>query len=391
MAIDSVRDSAAIIGIGVVDFSTDIGRTEWYTACQAIKLAAEEAGVNIDDIDGMVKSVDDGPDPTYTCKGLGIDNLLYHSEHHWGTSAMMNAVHAVAGGLCNYCVYYQTAHRASGPEKCISDFLVAREFRDDSLDMIRYDYFSPFGLIGEPGYVAMTYRRYIHETGMKPEQLGWVPVVASENASKNPNAIFFDKPITIDDYMRSPIIADPIRKLDCAPKVDGSIAIIVTTPERARGFRNEPVIINSVASGFALEGQNHTSYTRDVITGLPEMDSMARVLYRISGMEPKDIRVAMLDDFFSPYIPMQLESLGFCARGEGPSFIDGGDNIRVGGQLPVNPDGGAIGQGRFVMTRLVEGVRQIRGTSTSQVADADTVLIASGAGGPADGIILRKN
>ncbi len=390
MAIESIKDRAAIVGIGVVDFSTDIGRTEWYTACQAIKLAAEEAGVNIDDIDGMVKSVDDGPDPTYTCKGLGIDNLLYHSEHHWGTSAMMNAVHALAGGLCNYCIYYQTAHRASGPEKCISDFLVAREFRDDSLDMVRYDFFSPFGLIDQPGYVAMMYRRYMHETGIKPQQLGWVPVVASENAARNPNAIFHNKPITIDDYMKSKLIADPIRELDCAPKVDGSIAIVMTTPERARTLKQEPVIINSVASGYALEGQNHTSYTRDVITDLPEMKKMAEELYRIGGIGPKDIKAAMLDDAFAPYVPMQLEALGFCGKGESSAFIDGGDNIRVGGRLPINPDGGSIGQGSFVTTRIVEGVRQIRGTSTSQVANADTVMIVSGAGGPADGIILRK-
>jgi len=390
MAVENVRDKTAIIGIGVVDFSTDIGRTEWYTACQAIKLAAEDAGVNIEDIDGMVKSVDDGPDPSYTQKGLGIDNLLYHSENHWGTSAMMNAVHAVAGGLCNYCVYYQTAHRASGPDKCISDFLVAREFRDDSLDLIRYDFYSPFGLIGQTGYVAMTYRRYIHETGLKPRQLGWVPVVASENAARNPNAIFYDKPITIDDYMRSRLIADPIRELDCAPRVDGSIAIVITKAEKARDFKQEPVIISSVASGMAPEGQNYTSYTRDIITGLPEMENMAKRLYHIAGIGPEDIKVAMLDDFFTPYVPMQLETLGFCGKDEGAAFIDGGDKIRVGGQLPVNPDGGAIGQGRFVTTRIVEAVRQIRGTSTNQVSNADTVLVASGAGGPADGIILRK-
>jgi acetyl-CoA acetyltransferase len=106
-------------------------------------------------------------------------------------------------------------------------------------------------------------------------------------------------------------------------------------------------------------------------------------------MSPKDIKVAMLDDTFTPYVPMQLEALGFCGKGEGPSFIEGGNNIRVGGKLPVNPDGGNIGQGRFDTTRIVEAVRQIRGTSTNQVDGADTVMIASGAGGPADGIILR--
>ena len=118
---------------------------------------------------------------------------------------------------------------------------------------------------------------------------------------------------------------------------------------------------------------------------------MAGKLYRIAGIGPEDIKVAMLDDFFTPYIPMQLEALGFCGRGEAPAFIEGGERIRAGGRLPVNPDGGAIGQGRFVTTRIVEAVRQIRGTSSNQVPSADTILVASGAGGPADGMILRKN
>jgi acetyl-CoA acetyltransferase len=120
------------------------------------------------------------------------------------------------------------------------------------------------------------------------------------------------------------------------------------------------------------------------------MENMAGKLYHIAGVGPEEIKVAMLDDTFSPYVPMQLEALGLCGKGEGHAFIEGGERIRVGGQLPVNPDGGAIGQGRFVTTRIVEAVRQIRGSSTNQVANANTVLVASGAGGPADGIILRK-
>ena len=389
MAIESTKDRAVIAGIGVVPFSTSGGWTEWYTACQAIKLAADDAGLDIYEIDGMVKNVDDGPDPSYTQTGLGIDNLLYHSENHWGTSAMMNAVQGVAGGLCNYCIYYQTAHRVTGPEKSISDYRVAKEMKDDSLDLIRYDFYSPFGLIGQPGYVAMIYRRYMHEAGIKPEQLGWVPVVASENSAKNPEAIFFDKPITIDDYINSPMIADPMRQLDCAPNVDGSIAVLVTTPELAKNLKQKPVIISSTAAGMAPEGQLYTSYTREVVTDLPEMKNMADELYRVAGMGPKDIKVAMLDDTFSAYVPMQLEALGLCGKGDGLSFIEGGENIRVGGKLPVNPDGGNIGHGRFDIARIVEAVRQIRGTSTNQVAGASTVLVASGAGGPADGIILR--
>ncbi len=389
MAKNSIKNKTAIVGIGVVNFSKNIGRSEWYTASQCIKLAADDAGVNIYDIDGMVKNIDDGPDPSYVQKGLGIDNLTYHSESHWGTSAMMNAVQAIASGAANYCVYYQPAHRASGPEKSISDYRVARETRDDSLDLIRYDFFSPFGLIGQTGYVGMTYQRYMYEFGVKPEQIGWIPVVESESAARNPNAIFFDKPITIKDYLNSRMVVNPMREYDVAPKVDGAIAIIITTTERARDLKHKPVIISSCAFGMAPEGQFHTSYTRDSITELPEMKNMARELFRIAGVSPKDIKAAMLDDTFIPYVPMQLEALGFCGRGEGAAFCEGGDRIRPGGELPINTDGGSFGQGKLDMTRIVEAVRQIRGTSTNQIDNADMILVASGAGGPADGLILR--
>ena len=116
---------------------------------------------------------------------------------------------------------------------------------------------------------------------------------------------------------------------------------------------------------------------------------MAGELYRIAVIGPNDIKVAMLDYTFTPYVALQLEALGFCGKGEGADYIEGGERIRVGGEIPINTDGGSLGQGKFEMTKIVEAVRQIRGTSTNQVANADAVLVASGAGGPADGLILR--
>ena len=387
---ESYKDKTAIVGIGVVPFSTDIGRTEWYTACQAIKLAVDDAGIDMKQVDCLVKNVDDGPDQMYIQKGLGMDNLTYAAESHWGTSPIMNAITAVASGSVNYAVYYQTAHRASGQEKSISDFRVAREMREDSLDLIRADFFTPFGLIGQPGYVGMTIRRYMHEFNVKPEQMAWVPVVCSENAARNPEAVFFDQPITQQDYMNSNIIVDPIRKWDCAPKVDGSIAIIVATAEKAKSLKQSPAIIMAATQGTGSEGQFFTSYMRDTITELPEMQFVADELYSVAGIGSKDINVAQIDDSFAPFVPMQLEALEFCNRGEGAAFCEGGERIRTGGELPLNTAGGALGQGRFDSARIVEAVRQVRGTSVNQVKDAGIVLSVSGAGGPADGLILRR-
>lgn len=387
---ENIKDRAAIVGLGVVDFSTNIGRTEWYTACQCIKLAVEDAGLDMNDIDALVKHKDDGPDPSYVQKGIGVDNLLYHSESKYGTSAMMDAVLAVTCGAANYAIYYQPAHRASGPPKSLSEYRVARELKDDMLDLVRYDFYSPFGLIDAPGYVAMTARRYMYAYRATPEQWGWVPVVLSENAARNPRSVFCKKPITIKDYLDSKVIVDPIRQMDCAPRVDGAVAIVVTTMERAKRLKHPPVIISSVAMGTAPEGQVHTSYSRKNIAELPEMANMAKELFRIAGIKPKHIKAAMLDDAFIPYVPMQLEALGFCKKGEGAAFCEGGDRIRVGGELPINTSGGAMAEGKFDTARIVEAVRQIRGASPNQVKDADFVLVTSGAGMPADGMILRR-
>lgn len=387
---EHIKDKAAIVGIGVVDFSTNIGRTEWYTACQCIKLAVEDAGLKMDDIDALIKNKDDGPDPSYVQKGIGVENLTFLSEAKYGTSGMQDTVLAVVTGSANYAIYYQPAHRASGPPKSLSDYRVARELQDDMLDLVRYDFYSPFGLIDPPGYVAMNVRRYMYAYRAKPDQWGWVPVVLSENAARNPKSVFCKKPITLKDYLDSKMIVDPIRQMDCAPKVDGAVAIVVTTVEKAKHLRHPPVIISSAAMGTAPEGQVHTSYSRKNIPELPEMANMAKELFRIAGIKPKHIDVAMLDDSFIPYVPMQLEALGFCRKGEGAAFCEGGDRIRVGGELPINTSGGAMAEGKFDTARIVEAVRQIRGTSPNQVKDADFVLVTSGAGMPADGMILRR-
>ncbi|MCP4684561.1 MAG: hypothetical protein GY867_03835, partial [bacterium] len=310
---DSIKDKTAIVGVGVVDFSTDIGMSEWDTASQCVLAAIEDAGLKPADIDCLVKNIDDAPDNSYIQKSVGIENLAYASESHWGTSAMINAVTAVASGAVNYAVYYQAAHRASGLEKSYSDYRAARDIREDNLDMIRHDFYDPFGLIGQPSCFALTLRRYIHEFGITSEQLGWIPVVFSEYAARNPEAIFYDRPVSIEDYMKSSFIADPIRAMECAPQVDGAMAIVVSTAEKAKSLRQSLAFIMSVAQGTDIEGQLFSSYNQEVITQLPEMRRMGAELFRVAGITPKDISSAQLDDTFTPLVAMQLESLGFCA------------------------------------------------------------------------------
>jgi len=153
----------------------------------------------------------------------------------------------------------------------------------------------------------------------------------------------------------------------------------------------QPVYIMAGAQRAATEGWLMTSYSRPVITELTEVASVGKELFRMAGVSPKDIDVAQLDDSYAPLVPMQLEALGFCKRGEGYAFCEGGDQIRVRGQLPLNTSGGSLGEGYiYGMNHIIETVRQLRGTSSNPVKDAERVLVMGGAGGPASGLILRK-
>lgn len=385
---DSIKDSTAIVGIAQTEFSADSGRTEYSLACEAIKAAIDDAGIDYDDVDGVVKDTVDGIDSMYIQKAVGIDKVMYLSDSYFGTIPLINAVTALASGISKYVVYYRSANNGSG-NRAGSDFRAARETKDNSLDMFGYDLYAPFGLLTPEAKIAMSVRRYYSDLGARPEQIGWVPVVASEHAAVNPHAGFCDTPMTIDDYLASPLVADPIRKADVAPNVDGAIAMVLTTVERAKDLPNTPAIVRAVAQGMT-GGEDLSNYDRDTLSTLPEMALLAGELFKVADMTPADIEIAMLDDRFAPLVPMQLEALGFCGAGEGAAFCEGGANLRVGGRLALNTNGGFWGEGFSYGSNVIEAVRQIRGTSTSQVDGASTVLVTSGAGGPADGVILAR-
>ncbi len=145
------------------------------------------------------------------------------------------------------------------------------------------------------------------------------------------------------------------------------------------------------AQSMAEGAEMMTSYYRPVISGLPEIGNVGRRLFSMAGIGPKDIDVVQLDDSFAPLVALQLEELGFCGRGEGAAFCEGGDHIRVGGRLPLNTSGGSLGEGHlYGLNHIVEAVHQIRGSSPNQVEDVELALVATGAGGPASGLILRR-
>jgi acetyl-CoA acetyltransferase len=231
-------------------------------------------------------------------------------------------------------------------------------------------------------------RRYMHVYGATSEDFGRVAVTVRRHAAVNPRAWFYRKPITLEDHQASRWIAEPLHLLDCCQETDGGQAMVIVSTERARHLRHAPALITAAAQGSGPDQYSMVSYYRDDLTRIPEVELCARQLWAQSHLRPRDIDAAILYDHFTPFVLHQLEEYGFCGRGEAKDFIADG-NLEVDGSLPTNTHGGQIGEGYLHGTNgVAEGVRLIRGTSTTQPDDVSNVLITAGVGVPTSGLIL---
>ena len=252
--------------------------------------------------------------------------------------------------------------------------------------------YAPFALMTPAGWVALHAQRYMSAYGVTNADFGKISVIDRKHAAKNPDAWFYEKPITLEQHQESRWIIEPVlRLLDCCQESDGGVAMVVTSVERARDLAKPPAIITAAAQGAAYDGEVMTSYYRDEITGLPEMGVVGEKLWRDSGLKPADISTAFLYDHFTPFVFTQLEELGFCGRGEAKDFVSV-DELSVGGRMPINTNGGLLGEAYIHgMNGITEGVRQVRGTSYNQVDHVEHVLVTSGTGVPTSGLILTPD
>jgi acetyl-CoA acetyltransferase len=383
----TIKNKTAIVGIGTHEFSTNSGLTIWDMACRCVRDAIDDAGLTPEDIDGIVEYSHDDTDQQHIARSMGMGNLTYFGDCRWGTGAacsqIFRASMAVAAGTANNVVFVRAVNDSSKQAS------ITTWGELESWAVLEDDFYNPFGHNTQAGRIAMIIRRYMHEYGIDSDQFGWVTTVLREYGAKNPNSLFYEKPITYDDYLGSEPVVDPLRELDCAPETDGAVALVVTTAERAKRLRQKPAYILAGAQSMGEGVEYMTGYYRPVISGLPEIGNVGKKLFEMAGVSQKDIDMIQLDDSYGPLVPIQLEELGFCDRGKGVSFCKGGDSLRVDGKLPCNTSGGSLGEGQlYGLNHIAEAVRQIRGTSTAQVKDASLGLIASGAGGPASGLIL---
>lgn len=361
-----MRNAAAIVGVGYTPYSKESGVTTMTLAARAILAALDDAGLTVADVDGLAAfSISDSTSPMMMPRVLGMPDLTYFLHQFGGGSVSHSVVAeasmAVASGAAEVVVCYRALNDRSGVR-----FGQQRPNMPDP----EAQFLVPHGCFSPAQQFAMAARAHMLRFGTTSEQLGAIPVTQRANAVLNERAVMRE-PITIEDYLSSPMIADPLHRLDCCLETDGGCAVVVTTPERARSLRQLPVLVRGAVWG---PGHNRFCAGWEDLTETGVKYSAPR-LWRTAGVGPEEIDVAEIYDAFSFGALVQLEDYGFCAKGEGGPFVASGAIARDG-SLPVNTHGGLLSEGYIHgLNHVCEAVVQLRGDAGErQVAGAELAL-----------------
>jgi acetyl-CoA acetyltransferase len=369
-----LRDRAAIVGVGYTPFTPDSGVSTLTLAADAILAALADAGLSAADVDGIATHrVGDSVPPWVAAPALGIRTVNWFHDQFGGGSVshavVGQAALAVAAGVAGVVVCYRAINARS-------EFRMSGTGRRGA-PMFDTQYQAPYGYLAPAQQFAMFTRAHMIKYGTTHEQLGHVAVTQRAHASRNERALKRD-PITLDDYLASRWIAEPLRLLDCCLETDGACAIVITSADRARDLRQPVVLISAAAWGggdsFLSGGSSparsgHTDFT------VTEAARLAPRLYGMAGVGPADIDVAEIYDCFTYSVLVQLEDYGFCAKGEGGPFAASGAT-GMGGVIPVNTHGGFLSEGYVHgINHIAEAVSQLRGSAGArQVPGAEVAL-----------------
>jgi len=347
--------------------------TELQLHAQALQRALEESGLRKSEIDGLFSSSDTLIEPTVMLSEyVQVFPRYTDTTSIGGASFEAHLNHAVAAlrtGKCEVALISYASTELSSRGRTLGT-------GEWSTAIPEATYEVPYGntLVGA---YAMAARRHMHRYGTTSDQLAEIAVVTRQHAGLNPLAMY-RKPITVQDVLDSRMIADPLHLLDCCVVSDGGGAVLVTTEERARDLKQMPIYVLG-----SSESHTHTH-----IAQMPDLTVTAAAVtgpraFAEAGVRPDQIDVAMIYDSFTITVLLLLEDLGFCTKGEGGAFVQEG-RIALGGQLPINTDGGGLSAnhpGMRGIFLLIEATRQLRGQcGPRQVKDAK-LAVAHGSGG----------
>ncbi len=336
----------------------------------------EDAGLTKDDIDGFFVAGDAPGGNVWSLANYMNFKQLKHvdSTDMGGCSYLVHIAHAaeaIAAGKCNVAL----VTLAGRPN---SEGSSGTQVRDRGVNLPDAPFEMPYSPVTVNLY-AMCAMRHMYQYGTTSEQLAWVKVAASHHAQHNPNAMLRDV-VTVEQVLASPMISDPLHRLDCCVVSDGGGGVIVARPDIAKKLKRPLVKITGAGESTKgqMAGDVDLTYSGAAWTG-PRAFEMA-------GVKPGDIKYASIYDSFTITVVMQLEDLGFCKKGEGGKFVADGNLISGSGKLPFNTDGGGLCNNhpanRGGMTKIIEAVRQLRGEAhpAVQVKNCD-IALAHGTGG----------
>jgi acetyl-CoA C-acetyltransferase len=337
--------------------------------------ALEDAGLSLKDVDGYFCAGDaPGMGANSMADYLGLKVRHIDTSETGGSAYLLHVSHAaqaIAAGKCNVALITLSGRPRTDGSNGVGPRNVTNATPDVPWEM-------PYGPVTVNMY-ALAAARHMFEYGTTAEQLAWIKVAASTHAQHNPNAMLREV-VTVEDVVNSPLISDPLHKLDCCVVSDGGGALLVVRPEIARALKRP--VINLLGAGEAIKGQmgGHVdlTYSGAAVSG--------PIAFAEAGVKPSDIQYASVYDSFTITVLIQLEDLGFCKKGEGGRFVMDGNLISGVGKLPFNTDGGGLCNNhpanRGGITKIIEAVRQLRGEAHPKVQVPNcTLALAQGTGG----------
>src|ERR1700752_358124 len=372
----TVRGPVAVVGIGETEYyrhgaSPD---PEFKLALKAILAACADAGIDPREIDGFSSYSDDRSEASRLAAALGTHRLRT-ATMQWGgggggcCAAVANAAASIVAGLADCVVVFRSLAQGQ----------YGRFGQTTGIDTISGEkaFLMPYGVLAPPQRFAMRVQRYMHEHGVRQEAMQAIALASYHHAQSNTRAVMYGKPLDPAKYDASRWIAEPFHLFDCCMENDGAAAIILVPEERAGDFCNKPAYILGAAAGADYRSgaiaHNSPQYPS------ASFETLAPALYRMAGLGPADVDVVQSYENFTGGVVMALAEHGFFKPEEANEFLTLENLVAPSGRLPLNTSGGNLAECYMHGFELVlEAVRQVRGTSSSQVARNDVAMVIGG-------------
>ena len=366
----SIKGKTAVAGVYEHPLRWAPHKTQYQIMAESARGALEDAGLSIKNVDGLFTSGVSGMGIVSLAEHLNLNPDFLDSNSIGGSSFVSHTAHAAAAIAAGYC---NVALILYGSKWSSDRFAIGTGGASGGDPSEQFENCYGPTTVGD---YALTAQRHMYEFGTTSEQLAEIAVTMRKHASMNPYAKFRD-PITVEDVITSRVVSSPLHLLDCCMISDGGGAVVVTSAERARDLKKKPVNILGAA-----EACYHTSAGVRDLTNAAAKQSGPKALER-AGVTHKDVNMAMIYDSFTITVLVTLESLGFCKKGEGGSFVQNG-RIGLGGALPINTDGGGLSSNHPGMRGIflvIEATKQLRGECGERQVKNCNLAMVHGTGG----------